>query len=583
MELQRHVRRCINTGRQLKLIVQRLSEEQILTLTKRHSDDSRRPNCHGEHLNSAEFLHPAPIPKHVQCTFKNCALIFPSSEEMKEHKEIHYQAVEFRCKVCNKLISTKKYLKHHLERHTQLRTFDCDVPGCSYSGVVSFDLQRHKKRVHTTSIMYECLMCGKNFKQDYFYKLHVAKHNTDTPGVFKCLYMSCQKLFENEIDIRKHTEAHKDLAQFDCNECGKCFALKRTLASHVVMHWDWRPFKCDIPGCSYSAKWSQHLQKHKNNVHTLERLTCSLCGEMFKHRAYFKEHEEKHKTDTPGVFKCHHIRCNETFSIPKNLKMHTKQHKMHKCDVPGCLFTSELKRDLCVHRKKVHSICVHNCQLCGKGFDNNTCLKQHVKIHKTGEPGVIKCAKNNCKQTFKSVADFKKHFDNHESLYLRQNGSKRHIKEFECHCCGKNIKGYKSDLKKHVAKHETKTPGVIKCLFSRCKQTFTSATDLKQHYLKHWDVSLRPFACDFPQCNYASRKKRDLLQHKRQVHSPNLYTCDMCGRKFKNLSYVARHFKSFHLKQLNAENPKSTIQRPNSVQEHQELICKDEIEEVVFD
>jgi KRAB domain-containing zinc finger protein len=322
------VHRCINTGRQMKLMVQRLSEEQILALTQPHSDDSRRPNCHVENLKSAEILHPTPIPDNIQCTFKNCALIFPSSEEMKEHKEIHYQAIKVRCEVCDKLFSTKNYLKDHLERHTQLRTFDCDVPGCKYSAKVLVDLLQHKKRVHS-SILHSCLLCGKNFKQDYFYKLHVAKHNTDTPRVFKCLYMSCQKLFEDEMDIRKHTEeAHKNLAQFQCNECGKCFASKQILAGHVVMHWDWRPFKCDIPGCSFSAKWLQSLQRHKNNVHTLNLIPCSLCGEMFKNKYKYKRHLQKHETATPGVFKCHHIRCNETFSIPKDLKMHTKQHKM---------------------------------------------------------------------------------------------------------------------------------------------------------------------------------------------------------------------------------------------------------------
>jgi KRAB domain-containing zinc finger protein len=581
MELQNHLRRCINTGRQLMLIVQRLTKEQILALTKPHSGRSQLQilECHSETLNSAKFLHPAPIHDNVKCTFKNCSLIFPSSEEMKE---THCQATKFRCDVCDKLFSTKKNLRQHMNRHIQLQTFDCDVPGCSYSGIVSFDLQRHKKRKHTTSIMYECLMCGKNFKHDYFYKLHVAKHNADTPGVFKCLYRSCQKLFENEIDIRKHTEAHKDLAKFMCNDCGKCFASKQTLASHIVIHWDWRPFKCDIPGCSYSAKWSHSLQRHKNQVHKLNRFTCSLCGKMFKSRVYLKQHEEKHKTDTPGVFKCHQIGCNETFSIPKDLKMHTKQHKIHKCDSPGCLFTSKVARDLNVHRK-AHSVCLHNCQLCGKGFEHPSLLKRHTQIHETGEPGVIKCAKIKCKQSFISVADFKKHLDNHESLFLQQNVYKLGANEIECELCGKIIKGRVSKFQAHILKHKTGTPGVMKCIYGGCKQTFPSATDLKQHTAYHWDVSLRPFACNFPLCNFASKMNWELLKHKRKVHSSNLYTCDMCGRQFKHLSYVAQHLKRYHQKQLSAENPKSQIQRPNTAEEQQELICKDEIEEVVFD
>jgi KRAB domain-containing zinc finger protein len=294
-----------------------------------------------------------------------------------------------------------------------------------------------------------------------------------------------------------------------------------------------------------------------------------------------KQHEEKHKTDTPGVSKCLHGGCNEAFFVPKDLMAHMKQHKT-ECDVPGCLFTSKLKCDLHVHRKKVHSIWPHICQLCGKGFESNN-FKRHMKRHDTGEPGVIKCTKNKCKQTFISVADFKTHLDNHESIVLQQNVSKVNSNKFECQLCGKILKGHGSFLQTHLVKHETETPGVIKCIFQGCKQTFTSASDLKQHAAKHWDVSLRPLVCDFPQCNYASNNNYILHQHKRKVHSSNVYTCDMCGRQFKHLSYIARHIRKYQLKQLSAENPKSTVERQKTTEEFQVIVCKDEIEEVIFD
>jgi hypothetical protein len=206
-----------------------------------------------------------------------------------------------------------------------------------------------------------------------------------------------------------------------------------------------------------------------------------------------------------------------------------------------------------------------------------------MKYHETGEPGVIKCAKNNCKQTFTSVSDLKKHMDNHESLFIQQNASKLNAKEFQCQLCGKIIKGRRSDLHKHVEKHETDTPGVIKCIFWGCKQTFTSTTDLKQHTAKHWDISLRPFPCDFPQCNYATKNKYCILRHQRLVHSSKLCTCDMCGKQFKHLDYVAQHVVRCLQNQMSAENPNSTVVRPKTTEESQEMVCKEEIEEVVFD
>jgi KRAB domain-containing zinc finger protein len=588
MELKQHLRSCIKTGWKLKVLVQRLSEEEILALSKPHSDGSQSHENHGENLKSTELLqqhadsHSTPIPGKIKCSFKSCTLVFSSLEDFKEHNEMHFQAMQFSCDVCGKLFTRKSKCRLHMQRHTKLRPYACDVPGCSYLGKVPFDLYKHKKRVHS-SILYTCLLCGKNIKTHQNYKLHMAKHNKDMPGVSASIHQSCKQPFKNVEYLRKHpTVAQTNLKQLQCNQCSKCFASKSILANHIIMHWDWRPFKCDSPRCSFAAKRLQDLQSHKNKVHTLNRFTCSHCGKMIKDRVWFKYHEEKHKTNTPGVLKCLHFGCRETFSVTKDLRTHTKQHQTDcECDVPGCLSTSQVNHDLHVHRRKMHT-----CQLCGKGFHNSSRLKQHMHSHETEEPGVIKCAITNCKQTFTSRADLKKHLDNHEALILHQNESKINANEFECQLCGKIIKGRRSALHKHVVKHETGTPGVIKCIFRGCKQTFTSDTDLKVHAAKHWDDSLRPlrpFTCDFPQCNYASRMNNNLVNHKRIMHSSNLYTCHLCGKQFKNLLNVYQHITNCDKKQLSADNPNLTAERPKTVEEQQEMVFKDEIEEVVFD
>jgi KRAB domain-containing zinc finger protein len=574
--MQRHLRECIKTRRKLEVTVQRLSEEQILALSKPHSVVRDR-----KHLESAQFLQhyvdlgSNPMPGNYKCNFEQCNLIFSSSAFLKKHRKVHLPALS--CNECGRLFRVKRLLLLHIQRHLQLRPYGCDVPGCTYSAKVHDDLKSHKKTVHSC-ILYTCLQCGKSIKTHISYKLHVAKHKIDG-ALLKCVSQSSKQKFLNVDDLQKHVkEAHKLL---QCNECGKCLTSKYKLRRHVVTHWHCRPFKCDIPDCSYSAKWSRDLQRHKNEVHTLARFTCSYCGKNFKSRARFNDHEKKHKTSTPGVLKCLPVGCQETFLVPSDLEMNMKHHKMHKCDIPGCLFTSELKLDLYVHRRKVHPNCAQNCHLCGKSFKKNKYLKQHMRSHETGEPGVIKCARIMCKQTFTSVAYFKKHLDNHKTLILRQNASKS--KKFECHLCSRSIKGDKKDIKSHVERHKTDTPGVLKCTYWNCKQTFPSATDLKQHTANHWDISFRPFACNFPKCNFAATHKVYLYLHKRQVHSSKLYTCDMCGKQFKNLSSLVRHLRRYHKIQQSEEDPNSAVESPKIAEEYQEVVCKDEIEEVVFD
>jgi KRAB domain-containing zinc finger protein len=543
---------CVNLRQKLAVVVQRLTDEQLLALANPKSD---------EHMKSATKVIPGDM---------------FSTEELVTHNKMA-------CSCCSKLFYRKSALKRHIQHHAQLRSYACDVPGCSYAGKFPNNLQKHKRAVHP-SILYTCLLCGKNLKTRQNYKLHMANHNTETPGVFKCLYPKCKKLFKNGDDFRKHTkEKHEDVKRIQCEVCEKFFASKITMSKHIILHWDQRPFKCDAAGCSYSAKRSGSLLRHKNNLHTFHLLRCGHCGKMFKNKIRFKVHLRKHRLDTPAVFICLHIYCQQTFFASEDLKTHMDRHELNKCDVPGCLFMCKLKRNLHTHWGNVHSIWLHKCQLCGKGFYYPKDLKRHMQIHETGEPGVIKCGKNKCKQTFTSIVNLKEHLANHGNLICQQNASKYYVKEFECHLCGKNIKGRKTDLKIHMEKHETDTSGVIKCIYRGCKQTFPSATDLKQHALQHKDVSLRPYACDLPQCKYASRNKENLNYHKRKVHSSNLYTCALCGRQIKHFCNIARHMLKCLQNHLSAESTKSYIEGPNAAEGNQDVVCKDEIEEEVFD
>jgi hypothetical protein len=365
-------------------MVRRLSEERILALTKHHS-------------NGSQTL--------MQCTFKNCARIFSTSEDLKLHKEMHLRRMKIPCTICCYRFTNNSMFKRHMRRtHSQTRLYKCDVPGCSYSGKDSLYLLRHKREVHT-AILNTCLLCGKITKSHYYHKLHVANHNTDTPGVFKCIYMKCTQLFQSGDDLRKHAdETHKRTEKFYCNECGKCVASKYTLSYHIQLHWAKRSFKCDTPGCSYAAKKINELQRHKTNVHRLNLLTCCHCGLKIKSIPSLKQHLDKHESaNTPDAFKCHHVDCHATFSKPSDLMVHVEQHiEKRECDVPGCSYTSNLLNEMQLHRMNDHSIWPHSCQVCNRSFIAERYLKQHMStVHKNRESKEF----NWCNETLTSGAN----------------------------------------------------------------------------------------------------------------------------------------------------------------------------------
>jgi uncharacterized C2H2 Zn-finger protein len=166
---------CIKTRRKLEVTVQRLSEEQILTLSKPHTDVRDR-----EHLESAESLQhyveldSNPMPGNFKCNFEQCNLFFSSSADLEKHRKVHFHALKLSCNECGRLFRVKRTLLLHVQRHTHLRPHACDVPGCSYKAKVPIDLYMHKKKVHP-SILYKCLECGKSIKSQANYKRHVAE------------------------------------------------------------------------------------------------------------------------------------------------------------------------------------------------------------------------------------------------------------------------------------------------------------------------------------------------------------------------------------------------------------------------
>jgi hypothetical protein len=135
-EVQQHMRSCVNTGQKLKVMVQRLTEKQLLALNYPRSN---------EPLESAATMSPVHI---------------SSTEESKKHRNPNHQ---ISCNICSKRFNSKSTFNQHMQRHPLLRLQACDVPGCKYSTKVPHNLYMHKRRTHT-SILYTCLLCGKYFK-----------------------------------------------------------------------------------------------------------------------------------------------------------------------------------------------------------------------------------------------------------------------------------------------------------------------------------------------------------------------------------------------------------------------------------
>jgi len=353
------------------------------------------------------------------------------------------------------------------------------------------------------------------------------------------------------------------------------------MKQHVELH------ECGVADCLFMSKSHSEVQFHKITAHSIWQFNCQLCGKGVEKSKNLPIHMKSHETGEPGVIKCNMGKCKRTFTAAVDLKKHMESHSKSSLEPLDYSFLDPQTLDD-PQRK------VNECPLCGKIIKERGQLQVHVVKHQTETPGVLKCIQKGCHQTFISASQLKDHAQYHSNSFLTSLDYSRldlQALEYpqrnanECLMCGKIIK-VKSQFRMHLVKHETQIPGVIKCIYTGCNETFTSASDLREHSRHHWDLSksvLRSNECDVPGCNFATTTETLLVLHKRGMHSPALWKCYACGKIYKNKSYVMRHINSVHKKQPSVKNANPFGQSQKIVKEQLGLVCKDETEEVVFD
>jgi KRAB domain-containing zinc finger protein len=363
-ELQLHLRMCVNTGRNLQVRVQRLSDQQLLVALEKPTDAASTYDCQlcGAHLQEARFLalhlarHRSTIPGQIKCVFGKCTVEFASAAQLRQHQQTH---ARFTCDICGTVFSWRHNMTYHMQRHNLLQTHACDFAGCKYMCKTTVDLQRHKQRAHL-KIWRMCDLCGKKIKMRSAHVAHMAKHKSAGDGV-RCLHPRCKQLLANAHLFREHTrKVHEGKDRFQCPKCSAVCFSRAKLLLHKKLHLHKRLFKCGV-GCSFAFKTLKELQLHKDALHKRDDYSCSYCYGSFSDKMAYDLHLREHRTEKVGVAKCLFTGCLVTSRHPKKLKAHSKKHRTE------CISKQELQR----HKSSVHSTWLFNCKLCGKGFDKS--------------------------------------------------------------------------------------------------------------------------------------------------------------------------------------------------------------------
>lgn len=209
--------------------------------------------------------------------------------------------------------------------------------------------------------------------------------------------------------------------------------------------------------------------------------------------------------------------------FPSTERLNDHEKAAHPaCAVCGAEFTGVLK--LREHEMKEHGLLPYACGYCAKRFNHKAHRDLHVKARHTGEKS---CHCDICGKGYACISVLKTHRMTHFD------------KTFICDICGKSFY-HACHLTRHKLVHQDTRPH--RC--NVCGKGFTQAVNLRSHQAIHTGERQLCSVCGK---SYRCLKNHVISKHSHELPADELpaagtiVTCDVCDKKFPNLSQFKAH------------------------------------------
>ncbi|EEC02298.1 zinc finger protein, putative, partial [Ixodes scapularis] len=258
---------------------------------------------------------------------RHCGKKFKTSSELKMHLAIlHLDSLDeeerryvsnlkkHRCELCPFATYNRRIFCSHMNLHPEAGWFRCDRCVLSYAHYE--DLAKHQQKSHRrVTCKRRCPDCPRVFFSNFSYDEHAALHAAG--GGTACTV--CSRVFATPAQMERHAERHDVANHQTCLECGKTFGLEaHRVCKHRNKGGDSGNLSCPLCDKHFSteATLAMHLRIHFNE----KPYQCRYCGMEFAQHGAAKSHEERHKR--ARNFRCPH--CSQQFLFQNKLNVHLR-------------------------------------------------------------------------------------------------------------------------------------------------------------------------------------------------------------------------------------------------------------------
>ena len=149
--------------------------------------------------------------------------------------------------------------------------------------------QRNKGKV-----IPKCKFCSKVFVREYALRKHMEKHPTHVDSkLYQCTY--CAISFQSKYVLEEHLRIHTGERPYKCTTCGKAFAQRSTLCTHIkYVHTKEKPHVCEICGKAFPVRGG--LTSHQKCMHSTDEksFVCDVCGKIYRRKKLLDLHKKWH-------------------------------------------------------------------------------------------------------------------------------------------------------------------------------------------------------------------------------------------------------------------------------------------------